>query len=174
MYINWWQRLTEIISSRAFSTFSRAWFIRLDIWLLSRQITHTLVLLISQSETVFALFLTLRTVRGRSQRRYCWVKWLNKITETLSHYSRFFVLKKARLKGGRKEGMGTMCPVMSRHDSHFLLLLNLLLFLLIVLHYLQPLGLDQAALLNVELFFCLQEETQVAQRNSWQTEIFFT
>lgn len=67
-----------------------------------------------------------------------------------------------------------MCPVMSRHDSHFLLLLNLLLFLLIVLHYLQPLGLDQAALLNVELFFCLQEETQVAQRNSWQTEIFFT
>lgn len=102
------------------------------------------------------------------------MKWLNKITETLSHYSRFFVLKKARLKGGRKEGMGTMCPVMSRHDSHFLLLLNLLLFLLIVLHYLQPLGLDQAALLNVELFFCLQEETQVAQRNSWETEIFFT
>lgn len=58
-----------------------------------------------------------------------------------------------------------MRPVMSRHDSHFLLLLNLLLFLLIVLHYLQPLGLHQTALLDVELFFSLQEETQITQRN---------
>lgn len=52
-----------------------------------------------------------------------------------------------------------MCPMMSRHDSHFLLLLDLLLFLLVVLHYLQPLSLDQTALLYVELFLRLQEET---------------
>lgn len=51
----------------------------------------------------------------------------------------------------------------SRHDSHFLLLLNLLLLLLVVLHDLQPLGLDQTALLNVELFLCLQEEKQALQ-----------
>lgn len=45
--------------------------------------------------------------------------------------------------------------VSSDPDSHFLLLLDLLLFLLVVLHYLQPLGLHQTALLNVELLFCL-------------------
>lgn len=58
---------------------------------------------------------------------------------------------------------------MSRHDSHFLLLLDLLLFLLVVLHYLQPLSLDQTALLDVELFLRLQEEmhfTQMKQKSS--------
>lgn len=59
-----------------------------------------------------------------------------------------------------------MCPVISRHDSHFLLLLDLLLFLLVVLHYLQPLSLDQAALLDVELFFCLQVEAHFTQQES--------
>lgn len=59
-----------------------------------------------------------------------------------------------------------MCPVMSSHDSHFLLLLNLLLFLLVVLHYLQPLSLDKTALLYVELFFRLQEETEFNQQKS--------
>lgn len=52
---------------------------------------------------------------------------------------------------------------MSRHDSHFLLLLDLLLFFLVVLHYLQPLSLDQTALLDVELFLRLQEETHFTQ-----------
>lgn len=58
-----------------------------------------------------------------------------------------------------------MCPVIACHDSHFLLLLDLLLFLLVVLHYLQPLGLHQAAFLDVELFFGLQEETQFTQHD---------
>lgn len=66
-----------------------------------------------------------------------------------------------------------MCPVISRHDSHFLLLLDLLLFLLVVLHYLQPLSLDQAALLDVELFFCLQVEAQFTQQESLRTFISF-
>lgn len=57
-----------------------------------------------------------------------------------------------------------MCLMTSRHDSHFLLLLDLLLFLLVVLHYLQPLSLDQTALLDVELFFRLQEETQFSRQ----------
>lgn len=48
-----------------------------------------------------------------------------------------------------------------QHDSHFLLLLYLLLLLLVVLHDLQPLGLHQAALLDVELLFCLQGETEI-------------
>lgn len=51
-----------------------------------------------------------------------------------------------------------------QHDSHFLLLLYLLLFLLVVLHDLQPLGLHQAALLDVELLFCLQGETEIIQK----------
>lgn len=44
------------------------------------------------------------------------------------------------------------------HDSHFLLLLDLLLLFLVVLHDLQPLCLDQATLLNVELLLGLQVE----------------
>jgi len=40
--------------------------------------------------------------------------------------------------------------------SHFLLLFNLFLFLLIVLHYLQPLSLYQSSLFDIKLFFCLQ------------------
>lgn len=56
-----------------------------------------------------------------------------------------------------------MCAVMCRHDSHFLLLLDLLLFLLVVLHYLEPLSLDQTALLDVELLLRLQEEAQFTE-----------
>lgn len=51
-----------------------------------------------------------------------------------------------------------MCPVIPRHDSHFLLLLDLLLLFLVVLHDLQPLSLDQATLLDVELLLSLQVE----------------
>lgn len=58
------------------------------------------------------------------------------------------------------KGKDFTCPMICHHDSHFLLLLNLLLFLLIVLHYLQPLGLHQAALLDVELLLRLQEQKQ--------------
>lgn len=64
-----------------------------------------------------------------------------------------------------------MCPVISGHDSHFLLLLDLLLFLLVVLHYLQPLSLDQTALLDVELFFRLQEETEFTQQEILQQDV---
>lgn len=53
-----------------------------------------------------------------------------------------------------------MCPVIRLHDSHFLLLLDLLLLFLVVLHNLQPLGLDQATLLDVELLLSLQVETE--------------
>lgn len=64
-----------------------------------------------------------------------------------------------------------MCPVMSRHDSHFLLLLDLLLFLLIILHDLQPLSLDQTTLLDVELFLCLQDGKHFMQ-NGKRTNSF--
>lgn len=53
-----------------------------------------------------------------------------------------------------------MCPVIRLHDSHFLLLLDLLLLFLVVLHDLQPLSLDQATLLDVELLLSLQVETK--------------
>lgn len=53
-----------------------------------------------------------------------------------------------------------MCPVIRLHDSHFLLLLDLLLLFLVVLHDLQPLSLDQATLLDVELLLSLQVETE--------------
>lgn len=57
------------------------------------------------------------------------------------------------------------------HDSHFLLLLDLLLLFLVVLHDLQPLSLDQAALLDVELLLGLQVVTggvlfKIRQRSS--------
>lgn len=73
-------------------------------------------------------------------------------------YRYVFVLKKRPDERG--EDVSRSCPVISRHDSHFLLLLDLLLFFLVVLHDLQPLGLDQAALLDVELLLCLQVETK--------------
>lgn len=96
----------------------------------------------------------------KSQRSHCGTKTLNKITESLCHrvYRYFFVLKKRPDKGG--VDLSKTCPVISRHDSHFLLLLDLLLFFLVVLHDLQPLGLDQAALLDVELLLRLQVETK--------------
>lgn len=59
--------------------------------------------------------------------------------------------------------------MMSRHHSHFLLLFNLFLFLLVVLHDLQPLGLDQTALLDVELFLCLQGESGFISEESSST-----
>ena len=48
-------------------------------------------------------------------------------------------------------------------DSHFLLLLDLLLLLLVVFHYLQTLRLHQATLLDVELFLSLQRGTVVCE-----------
>lgn len=53
-----------------------------------------------------------------------------------------------------------MSPVIPLLDSHFLLLLNLLLLFLVVFHDLQPLSLDQATLLDVELLLSLQVETE--------------
>lgn len=58
------------------------------------------------------------------------------------------------------------------HDSHFLLLLDLLFLLLVVLHYLQPLSLDQPAFLDVELFLRLQEETQFTQQTAGIITLF--
>lgn len=63
------------------------------------------------------------------------------------------------LKRSDEGGEDSMCPVTPLHDSHFLLLLDLLLLFLVVLHDLQPLSLDQATLLDVELLFGLQVET---------------
>lgn len=56
--------------------------------------------------------------------------------------------------------------VTSFRGSHFLLLLDLLLLLLVVLHNLQPLSLHQAPLLDVELLFCLQGETKINQKET--------
>lgn len=99
---------------------------------------------------------TLETVWGSLQKSHCRTKPLNKITETVCDTNC------TDISEVRKGGLA-----ISRHDSHFLLLLDLLLFLLVVLHYLQPLSLDQAALLDVELFFCLQEETEFTQQTSF-------
>lgn len=101
------------------------------------------------------------TVWRKSQKSHCGTKTLNKITESLCHpvYRYVFVLKKKRPDEGG-EDLSRTCPVISRHDSHFLLLLDLLLFFLVVLHDLQPLSLDQAALLDVELLLRLQVETK--------------
>lgn len=63
------------------------------------------------------------------------------------------------LKRSDEGGEDSMCPVIPLHDSHFLLLLDLLLLFLVVLHDLQPLSLDQATLLDVELLLGLQVET---------------
>lgn len=65
-----------------------------------------------------------------------------------------------------------MCPVIPLHDSHFLLLLDLLLLFLVVLHDLQPLSLDQATLLDVELLLGLQAETEVETAFSFITLSF--
>lgn len=63
------------------------------------------------------------------------------------------------LKRTDEGGEHLMGTVIRLHDSHFLLLLNLLLLFLVVLHDLQPLSLDQATLLDVELLLSLQVET---------------
>lgn len=44
------------------------------------------------------------------------MKWLNKITETLSHYSRFFVLKKGQIerRKERRDGHDVSCDVSPR------------------------------------------------------------
>lgn len=72
------EQLTEIMSSLAFSTFSRAWFIRLDIWLLSGQITHT-------AAAFRLLSVCVETVRGGYglQRSHCWTKRQNRVWEVV-------------------------------------------------------------------------------------------
>lgn len=44
-----------------------------------------------------------------------------------------------------------------RKRSHFLMLVDLLVFLGVILHDLQPLGLNQTAFLYVELLLCLND-----------------
>lgn len=59
---------------------------------------------------------------------------------------------------------------MSGHDSHLLLLLDLLFLLLIVLHDLQPLRLHKSALLDIELLLSLQGAAKSHSRSAGQME----
>lgn len=144
------------MSCRAFSTFSLPWFFRFDVWL-RRESSVTLSALINRSAYRFVIDDSSFPVYGLGGCSPGFFLSYLQNDEAFTSNPLWSLHWTIVLSKKKKDGSPNNFFNKWLNNSHFLMLLNLLLFLLKVIHDLHPLRLHQTTFLNVEFFFCLQK-----------------